>query len=167
MSQSDPNHVPNPTRIDIPPDVRTYVVTLLNQTLVCTVDLRSHVKQASWNVKGQNFVQLQTLFATIATGLDAYTDLVAERIGVLGGLAMGTALTAGLQSTLAEYPGTLVEGHAHVLALAERFAPYAAMMRADIAHAADVEDAGSAAIYTDISRGVDRWLWLLDVHLNY
>jgi starvation-inducible DNA-binding protein len=59
-----------------------------------------------------------------------------------------------------------MDGHAHVVALAERFAPYATAMRSDIAHAADVEDADSAALYTDLSRGVDKWLWVLEAHLN-
>jgi len=71
-----------------------------------------------------------------------------------------------MQSKLAEYPDALVDGHAHVLALAERFAPYAKAIRGDIALAADVEDADTAAVYTDISRGVDKELWVLEAHLN-
>ena len=54
----------------------------------------------------------------------------------------------------------------HVRALVERFAPYATVLRADIMHAAEVEDAGSAAIYTDISRGVDKRLWFLEAYLH-
>jgi starvation-inducible DNA-binding protein len=102
----------------------------------------------------------------MASELDAYADLMAERIAVLGGGARGTAHTAAMQSGLAEYPDALVDGHAHVLALAERFTPYARAMRGDIALAADVEDANTAAVYTDISRGVDKQLWVLEAHLN-
>ena len=51
-------------------------------------------------------------------------------------------------------------------ALAERFAPYATGLRHAIAHAAEVEDAGSAALYTDLSRGVDQQLGDLDAHLH-
>jgi DNA-binding ferritin-like protein len=39
-------------------------------------------------------------------------------------------------------------------------------MRSGIALAAEVEDAGSAAVYTDISRRVDKRLWVLDAHLS-
>jgi DNA-binding ferritin-like protein len=39
-------------------------------------------------------------------------------------------------------------------------------MRGDITLAADVEDADTAAAYTDLSRGVDKQLWLLEAHLN-
>jgi len=152
--------------MDLPPEIRRYVIQLLNQTLACTVDLRSHVKQAGWNVRGQDFASLQALFATMASELDAYADLMAERIAVLGGIARGTAPTAAMQSRVAESPDTLVDGHAHVLALAERLAPYARAMRGGIALAADVEDAGTAAVYTDLSRGVDKQLWVLEAHLN-
>src|SRR5260370_42132103 len=85
MSQSDDNQVLYPVRIDIPPEIRLYVVQLLNQTLACTVDLRSQLKQACWNVKGHDLVLLHALFATMATELDAHIDLVAERLVVLGG----------------------------------------------------------------------------------
>lgn len=111
-----------PTGIDIPLEIRLYVIQLLQQTLACTVDLRSQVKQACWNVKGHDFSQLHALFATMATELDAYTDLVAARLVVLGGVAWGTARTAAMQSTLPEYPGGIMDGPTHVQALAEHFA---------------------------------------------
>jgi starvation-inducible DNA-binding protein len=166
MSDRDGHPVLHPTRIDVPLDIRRYLVTLLNQTLACTVDLRSQVKQASWNVKGKEGPQLRAVFDAIATDLDAYADVMAERLVGLGGVALGTARTAATQSTLPEYPGALAAGDAHVLALAERFASYTTVMRAGIAHAADVGDADTAAVYTDISRGVDKRLQFLEAHLD-
>jgi starvation-inducible DNA-binding protein len=167
MSQSDDNQLLYSVRIDILREIRLYVIRLLQQTLACTVDLRSQIKQACWNVKGHDLVLLHALFATMATELDAYTDLVAERLVVLGGVARGTARTAVMHSTLPEYPGALMDGDAHVRALAERFAPYATALRADIAHATEVEDAGSAAIYTDLARGVDTRLGFLEAYLHH
>jgi starvation-inducible DNA-binding protein len=167
MSQSDDNQFLYSVRIDIPPEIRLYVIQLLQQTLACTVDLRSQVKQACWNVKGHDLVLLQALFATMATELDAHTDLVAERLVVLGGVARGTVRTAATHSRLPEYPGAIMDGDAHVRALTECFASYATALRADIAHATEVEDAGSAALYTDISRGVDQRLGFLDAYLHH
>ena len=166
MSQSDDNQGLSPVRSDIPPEIRLYVMQLLQQTLVCTIDLRSHVQQACWNVKGHDLVLLHALFATMATELDAYTDLVAERLVVLGGVACGTTRAAARQSTLSEYPDTLREGPAHVRALMECFTAYATAIRGDITHTADVEDAGSAALYTDLSRGVDQQLGVLEAYLH-
>ena len=120
MHQYDGHHLLPPTGIDIPPEIRLYVITLLQHTLVCTVDLRSQVKQAGWNVKGHDFGPLHALFATMATALEAYTDLVAERLVVLGGVACGTTHAAAWQSTLAEYPDALMEGSAHVRVLGGR-----------------------------------------------
>jgi starvation-inducible DNA-binding protein len=162
MHQYDDHHLLPPTGIDIPPEIRLYVITLLQYTLACTVDLRSQVKQAGWNVKGP----LHALFATMATALEAYTDLVAERLVVLGGVACGTTRTAALQSMLSEYPGVPLEGPAHVRALVERFTAYATAIRGDITHTADVEDAGSAALYTDLSRGVDQLLGGVEAYLH-
>jgi starvation-inducible DNA-binding protein len=166
MSTRDGQPFLHPTRIDIPVEIRLYLMTLLNQTLACTVDLRSQVKQASWNVKGKEGAQLRVVFAAMAIELDAYTDLMAERLVVLGGVAWGTVRTAAMQSTLPEYPGAITAGDAHVLALAERFAPYTTAMRDAIAHAADVGDADTAAVYTDISRGVDNRLQFLEAYLH-
>src|SRR5215475_10273954 len=152
MSHDDHHPSLYPTRIDIPLEIRLYLITQLNQSLACTVDLRSQVKQASWNVKGKDFFQLQTLFDTIASELDTYVNLMAERIVVLGGIALGTVRTAAMHSTLQEYPGDIAEGNAHALALADRFAHYATEIRDAIARASDVGDADTASIYTDISR---------------
>jgi len=154
------------TRSDLSLDIRVYVIQLLQQTLVLTIDLRSQVKQAGWNVKGREFPQLHTLFGAMVTELDAYADLLAERIAVLGGVAQGTVRVAAMQSILLEYPGDLVAGAAHVRALAERVATYATTLRADITHAADVEDAVTAALYTDIAHGVEKQLWSLDAYLS-
>ena len=156
----------HPTRSDLPLEIRVYVIQLLQQTLVSTIDLRSQVKQAGWNVKGREFPQLHTLFGAIATELDAYADLLAERIAVLGGVVQGTVRAAAMHSALLEYPEDLVAGDAHVQALAERVAPYATALRADITHAADVEDAVTAALYTDITHGVEKRLWSLDAYLS-
>jgi starvation-inducible DNA-binding protein len=71
-----------------------------------------------------------------------------------------------MQSTLPEYPGGIMDGPTHVQALAEHFAPYAMALRDAIARAAEVEDAGSTALYTDISRGVDQQLGGLAAYLH-
>jgi hypothetical protein len=50
MNNCDHTHVLHPTRLEIAPDIRRYVIQRLNHTLACTVNLRSYVKQAYWNV---------------------------------------------------------------------------------------------------------------------
>jgi starvation-inducible DNA-binding protein len=154
-----------PTRIDLPADVRQSVVEILNQTLAATLDLKTQVKQAHWNVKGMDFYQLHELFDEMATELEEYIDLVAERVTTLGATAMGTARIAAAQSILPEYPYDIVDGVEHVTALAERYAPYAAHLRAAIDKTAELGDADTADLYTEISRDIDKRLWFLEAHL--
>ena len=149
----------------MPLEIRVYIIALLNQTLAETVDLRFHVKQAHWNMKGPEVFLVQTLLATLATELDAYTDQVAARITALGGIAQGTARLAVTQSTLAEYPSDLVGSRTLVQALAERLAHCASMVRANITHAADVEDAHTAYLYSDMTRGIETRLGGLEAYL--
>lgn len=166
MSHRDGHTTFPSTGIDIPLEIRLYVTQLLQQSLACTVDLRSQVKQACWNVKGHDFSQLHTLFASMAMALDAYSDQLAERLVVLGGVAWGTTRTVARQSTLPEYPVTPREGPDHVRALADRLAPYATLLREGITRTAEVEDAGSAAVYTELSRRVDQQLSVLEASLS-
>lgn len=154
-----------PTRIDLPETVRAAVITLLNQTLAATLDLKTQAKQAHWNVKGMDFYQLHELFDELAGELEDYVDMVAERITALGGTALGTARTAAAASILPEYPLDAVSGAEHVTALAERFAAYAKHVREAIDQTDDQGDADTADLYTEISRTVDKRLWFLEAHL--
>jgi starvation-inducible DNA-binding protein len=154
------------SRIDIPTENRTQIIALLNISLALTLDLKTQVKQAHWNVKGMNFYQLHLLFDQMATQLDEYVDTIAERVTTLGGTAMGTVRTAAKISTLPEYPFEIVNGKDHVIAIAERLAPYAKIVREMIDQTSDLEDADTADIFTEISRAADKYLWFLDAHLQ-
>ena len=143
------------TRIDIPLEIRTQVIELLNQTLATTLDLKTQVKQAHWNVKGINFYQLEE-----------YIDLIAERVTALAGAAMGTARIAASQSAIPEYPFDILDGKDHLTALADRIAPYAKIIRAAINQTTELGDADTADLYTEISRTIDKYLWFLEAHLH-
>ena len=85
-----------PTRIDIPAESREVLVELLNARLADAFDLYSQLKQAHWNVKGSDFIQLHALYDTVAADVIDFVDLIAERATALGGLALGTARLAAL-----------------------------------------------------------------------
>jgi starvation-inducible DNA-binding protein len=154
------------TRIDLPANVRSKIIETLNQTLATTLDLKTQVKQAHWNVKGMNFYQLHELFDELATELEEYIDLFAERITALGGTALGTARIAAAASEIPEYPIDIFDGKSHVTALADRYAPYAKLLRDGIAETDDLGDADTADLYTEVSRGIDKRLWFLEAHLQ-
>ncbi|GAB4142816.1 MAG: DNA starvation/stationary phase protection protein Dps [Cyanobacteria bacterium J069] len=154
------------TRIDLPADIRAQVIASLNNTLAATLDLKTQVKQAHWNVKGLQFYQLHELFDEMASELEAYVDMVAERVTALGGLALGTARIAAAQSILPEYPLDILDGKDHVVALAERYAAYAKLVRDGIQSTDDLGDADTADLYTEVSRDIDKRLWFLEAHLQ-
>jgi starvation-inducible DNA-binding protein len=154
------------TRIDIPAGSRAALIELLNQSLAETFDLYSQVKQAHWNVKGEEFFQLHELFDTIAAELLAFVDLIAERAVILGGTAQGTVRMAAEHSSLPEYPADVLDGLEHVEALADRLGPYAAHVRGGIDRADELGDKTTADLYTEVSRKVDMRLWFLEAHLQ-
>lgn len=155
-----------PSRIDLSTETRSQVVEILNKTLATTLDLKTQVKQAHWNVKGKDFYQLHELFDEIATELEEYIDMVAERVTALAGYAMGTARVAAEQSIIPEFPFEIVNSMEYVTALADRFAPYAKHLREAIDQIDDLGDKDTADLYTEISRVIDKRLWFLEAHLQ-
>ena len=153
------------TRIDLAEDIRVQVIEILNQTLAATLDLKTQTKQAHWNVKGMDFLQLHELFDEMATELEDYVDMVAERVTALGGTALGTARIAAESSILPEYALDAVSGEDHVTALADRYGVYAKHVRGAIDQTDDLGDADTADLYTEISRVIDKRLWFLEAHL--
>jgi starvation-inducible DNA-binding protein len=154
------------TRIDLPANVRSQIIDILNQTLATTLDLKTQVKQAHWNVKGMDFYQLHELFDEMATELEEYIDLVAERITALAGTALGTVRIAAEKSEILEYPIDVFDGKSHITALADRYALFAKLLRDAIAETDDLGDADTADLYTEVSRAIDKRLWFLEAHLQ-
>ncbi len=153
-----------PTRNDLPEASRVEIIQLLNQRLADCIDLQTQCKQAHWNVKGPSFIALHKLFDEINAAVQDYIDLIAERIVQLGGTAQGTARVVAERSGLADYPLTISAGHDHVNALADALAAFGRTARVGIEEMNELEDADSADILTEISRGVDQWLWFVEAH---
>jgi starvation-inducible DNA-binding protein len=154
------------TRIDISEQAREKLIELLNQRLADSFDLYSQLKQAHWNVKGSDFIQLHELYDQIAESVLEHVDEIAERATTLGGLALGTARMAAASSTLDEYPLDAVEGIATVQAVADRLATYAAAVRADIETALELGDQDTGDLFIEVSRAIDKHLWFVEAHLQ-
>ena len=152
------------TRIDLPSNIRGTAIGLLQARLADAVDLASQAKQAHWNVKGPSFIALHELFDQIATTVREHADTIAERITALGGTAEGTARVAAKQSTLKEYPLDIVDGRAHVSALADALAAFGAKVRHNIEEAIEAGDQGTADLFTEVSRSIDKTLWFVEAH---
>ena len=154
------------TKNDIPETTRVKVVELLNGRLAECIDLQTQTKQAHWNVKGRNFIALHELFDKINEEVEDYVDDLAERAVQLGGVAEGTARTAAKRSALAEYPAKAVDGHSHVEALSSALTAFGTAARKGIDQANELSDLDTADLFTEVSRGIDKWLWFVEAHLQ-
>jgi starvation-inducible DNA-binding protein len=152
------------TKNDIPESTRTKVIELLNARLADAIDLATQIKQAHWNVKGPNFIALHELFDKINEDAEDYVDEIAERAVQLGGVAEGTARMAAQRSSLEEYPRNAVDGRSHVNALSSVLAAFGKSARKAIDSANEFGDLDTADLFTEISRGIDKWLWFVEAH---
>ncbi len=154
------------TKIDLNKGDREKIIELLNSRLADASDLKSQTKQAHWNVKGMSFIAIHELFDQVATEVEAYTDLIAERITTLGGIALGTVRVAAEKSSLSEYPLEISEGADHIDALSTALSDFGKKVRKDIDETDEIGDKVTADILTEISRGIDKSLWFVEAHIQ-
>jgi starvation-inducible DNA-binding protein len=154
------------TKIDIDQETRGSMIEMLNARLADSLDLKSQAKQAHWNVKGMSFIALHELFDQVATEVEAYSDLLAERVTILGGTAEGTVRVAAEKSSLTQYPMEITEGRDHVDALTSALAAFSKHTRANVDDADDAGDKITADLFTEVARGTDKLLWFVEAHLQ-
>jgi starvation-inducible DNA-binding protein len=152
------------TKNDLSEDVRSKAIELLNARLADAIDLQTQTKQAHWNVKGPNFIALHELFDKISEDVEETVDDIAERVVQLGGVAQGTARMSASRSSLSEYPTTAVDGRSHVEALSTVLSAFGRSARKGITDANDLGDLDTADLFTEISCGIDKWLWFVEAH---
>jgi starvation-inducible DNA-binding protein len=155
-----------PTKNDLPQETRAKVAELLNRRLADCIELQTQCKQAHWNVKGPGFIGLHKLFDEINEDVEEYVDLLAERAVQLGGVAEGTARCVAERSTLSEYPLEISDSLDHADALSTALATFGRTIRKSIDETENLGDADTMDMLTDISRGVDKWLWFVEAHLQ-
>jgi starvation-inducible DNA-binding protein len=154
------------TKHDLPEKTRRKVADLLNARLADAIDLQTQAKHAHWNVKGATFIALHELFDDVAENIEGHIDTMAERITALGGTAEGALATVARRTSLDPYPAEAIDGLAHVDALSGALAEFGRKLRRAIDDAAKLKDAGTSDLFTEVSRDVDKYLWLLEAHLQ-
>jgi starvation-inducible DNA-binding protein len=135
------------TRNKLSENVRGKSAAFLNWHLAAAIDLHAQVKQAHWNVRGSQFIGLHELFDSIASDVEDWSDLLAERAGALGSAADGTIQTATERSHLPRYPLALAGDKAHVAALSDVLAAFGGEARSAIDEAAASGDPVTSDVY--------------------
>ncbi|QRZ14911.1 DNA starvation/stationary phase protection protein Dps [Paracoccus methylovorus] len=147
-------------------NARKTAIAELNARLADALALSAAIKQAHWNVKGRNFIAVHELFDTVKARLDEHVDMMAERVQVLDGVAVGTVEKVAKTSTLQEYPTDLTKAEDHIKAVCERMRDYGEKVRAAIDATDEAGDADTADLFTGASRTADKDLWFLESHLE-
>jgi starvation-inducible DNA-binding protein len=70
------------------------------------------------------------------------------------------------RSTITDYPLDIVGGQEHVDALSSALAAFGTASRKGIDQTQELGDADTADILTEISRGIDKWLWFVEAHMQ-
>ena len=143
----------------LPEDQQARLVEILSRRLADAIDLQLQSRQAYWNVKGSNFLSLRELFDKVAKEVEEYANLIAERIVQLGGKAEGTAYAVAGRSSL---DGYVLASAGHSDALSTTLADFARHTRYASTQAVELRDADTAAIFNEIARGIDKWLWFVE-----
>lgn len=154
------------TRNDLDSENRSRLIARLNQLLADSLDLQVQAKVAHWNVRGPHFLSFHELFDDVHERVEGFTDLIAERIGQLGGLAEGNVQTVAHRSHLDVYEQDVVPGTEHVERVAGGIATFASHGRKGIDFAADEGDEVTADILTEVTRSADELLWFVESHIQ-
>jgi len=154
------------TRVDLSITVREKVAPLIQARVADGIDLFTQVKYAHWNVKGPHFLTLHELFDRLAGIVAEQVDLLAERLVALGGRVCATARMVASQSTLAEFQLDAIDGLEMAAAVADKLAAFGKAVRVDIVDATKLGDSNTADLFTEVSREIDKQLWLVEAHLQ-
>ena len=90
--------------IGLEPDVREKNAASLNQILADVITLRDLYKKHHWQVSGHTFYQLHLLFDAHADQLTELIDEIAERVQILGGVAIAMAADVAETTTIERPP---------------------------------------------------------------
>ncbi len=133
---------------------------VLQASLVTLLDLSLVLKQAHWNVVGNNFRSLHLQLDEIINTVRNATDEVAERIVTIGRAADGRASTIAGQSQLEVFPEGLHQVPKMIAATADCLKKAIDQIREGIEVMSDV-DPISEDLLIGIASQLEKHLWMV------
>ena len=142
-------------------------ISVLSVILSDEMTLYIKTRKFHWNVAGESFMELHKLFEAQYTELEVIVDIVAERIGKLGGKTIGTMNEFTLLSRIVEHPNKYPVQKAMISELLSDHEILISELRKDIDICAEENhDAGSADLLTGILRQHESITWILRRYLS-
>lgn len=139
---------------------------LLSVVLSDEMTLYVKTRKFHWNVAGESFMELHKLFEQQYTELEQTIDLVAERIGKLGGKTIGTMSEFIKLSRIKENPNKYPNQKAMLAELLADHEILITELRKDIDTSAEENhDAGTADLLTGILQQHETTAWVLRRYL--
>jgi starvation-inducible DNA-binding protein len=141
--------------------------TILTVVLANEMLLYVKTRKAHWNVSGSDFMELHKLFEQQYKQIESSIDEVAERIGKLGGNAIGTLKEFEKNATLKESPDTYPESKTLITELLNDHEDIIKLLRTDISDIAEkTKDAGTADFLTKLLEVHETQAWVLRRYLS-
>jgi starvation-inducible DNA-binding protein len=144
----------------------TGIIETLNRRLADTLDLASQLKQAHWNVTGENFIAIHRLFDEQAALVRDYADELAERARALEAPARGTVRVVAESSTLDEFPSDLIEASKAIRLLLKRYESVSDALNTAAQEASSEDDSATEDLYIEGIRAIDQAAYFLRAHLG-
>jgi starvation-inducible DNA-binding protein len=147
-------------------DARLQSCQLLNQILADTMILYSLYKKHHWQMRGPTFEQLHLLLDKHADEQLALVDMLAERVQMLGGVAIADPRHVAEITTIDRPPNGVEEVPAMLARLLAAHEAIITAVRAAITQTAQNGDGGSNdMLMGDILRLHEQQVWFLAEHL--
>jgi starvation-inducible DNA-binding protein len=149
--------------IGLDKDSRLSVVEILNVTLADEAVLTTKTRSAHWNVRGADFFELHTLFATQYQLLNNISDDIAERARMLGGYAIGSLEEFLDHTRLEEQPGDVAD----ILRLLADHETSIRFLREDARKCTEeYEDEGTLELLVSVMRLHEKMAWMLRSYIE-
>ncbi|WP_258049093.1 Dps family protein [Hymenobacter sp. NBH84] len=139
---------------------------LLNQLLADTCSLRDMYKKHHWQVVGPTFYQLHLLFDKHYEEQSELVDTIAERIQILGGVAVAMAADIAELTSIPRPPRDREEVPVQISRLLEAHQIILGQCH-DIAKKADDsgDDGTNDMVISDVLRANELQVWFVSEHL--
>jgi starvation-inducible DNA-binding protein len=144
-------------------DVRHSIVDLLNTTLANEAVLTVKTRSAHWNVSGAGFFELYILFDSQYKQLSDISDEIAERVRMLGGIAIGGLQEFINYSRVEEQPGVVPD----ILHLVADHEACIRFLREDAKKCSEeYEDEGTFELLVSVMRLHEKMAWMLRSYIE-
>lgn len=141
-------------------------VALLNQCLADTITLRDMYKKHHWQVVGPTFNQLHLMYDQPFEAQVQLVDILAERIQLLGGVALAMAADVAETTRIQRPPRGREPAAVQIRRLAEAHELIIVAARDAASKVDDIGDDGSNDVFvSNVLRTNELQVWFLTEHL--